>query len=710
MLHFVRVGTSKGFAAAIVASLLLLIVAPIALAAIPGADDPKAYTTHDFLKGRVDFNKRTLTGAYVAVGKRDAKWDAAAIKFLDAMTIYFAYGPATLTYRTVEPATNDQLMTLIKATTDAGCDDPLVAYCHGVVLMDAGKADEAKPLIEKAAAGLSKQKYPAFRSGAAARRMLSFIDTRVDSPEARKYHKLTWDLALETIEDKVEDKDVRFILEALTPSFDGATPIHRTQLCKTGEESPTGNKWLVNLLYGKSEVQSAWLSRGSGWANSVTPEGWKGFYKHLQTARDYLTKAHQLRPDCPEAATEMMSVALGAGSELQENEREWFDRATRAQFDYAPAYQSYIYSQLPRWHGNHQLMFQFGLECLQTQRFDTEVPYQLINVVEQINTDSDGEWAVLKIPAVATAMRQLLSQSYEKTTNANLKAFYGSYEAAIDWKLEKYTEASALLDKVGANVDTDVFARIALWAPGAVSQVRLMTTGLAKKIRDAERDVEAGEFNAALLAYLDVSSKLPADHPGQLYLKHRARVVEIEKDFAAGKWVSLQPDENFNPWELYSGDWKVEKDGTLIAASAQGERSIMFCRARFGPDYEMEATMDFPGPGHKASGSIFIQWARSGAFRACGISAMTSSIFAGGTPKAFDQKVELKGGECLGVQVHDGAFTVLLNHKPIFENKPFNEQAPVPGAFVGIGGYAAAADQTVQFKNLRIRRYDPANK
>src|SRR4051812_32533629 len=60
------------FAAAL--TLLTCPPAPRARAAIPGGDDPKAYTQHDLLKARLDFNRRTLTGAYNAVGDRNPKW------------------------------------------------------------------------------------------------------------------------------------------------------------------------------------------------------------------------------------------------------------------------------------------------------------------------------------------------------------------------------------------------------------------------------------------------------------------------------------------------------------------------------------------------------------------------------------------------------------------------------------------------------------
>ena len=54
------------------------VAAVAARAAIPGADDPKAFTDHDYRRQRLDFNRRTLAGAYDRVGKHDPAWDERA--------------------------------------------------------------------------------------------------------------------------------------------------------------------------------------------------------------------------------------------------------------------------------------------------------------------------------------------------------------------------------------------------------------------------------------------------------------------------------------------------------------------------------------------------------------------------------------------------------------------------------------------------------
>lgn len=54
-------------------------------------------------------------------------------------------------------------------------------------------------------------------------------------------------------------------------------------------QTPSLPEWVRRTLLGRIEIARAWEDRGSGWASDVKKEGWKGFEKHLQIARDELT-------------------------------------------------------------------------------------------------------------------------------------------------------------------------------------------------------------------------------------------------------------------------------------------------------------------------------------------------------------------------------------------------------------------------------------
>jgi hypothetical protein len=79
---------------------------------------------------------------------------------------------------------------------------------------------------------------------------------------------------------------------------------------------------------------------------------------------------------------------MGAGESLNEKERDWFDKAVAAQFDYEPAYSSYLWASRPRWAGRSGGMYDFGVECAGTHRYDTRVPRFYMRVLHDIASET----------------------------------------------------------------------------------------------------------------------------------------------------------------------------------------------------------------------------------------------------------------------------------------------------------------------------------
>src|SRR5439155_3610338 len=127
--RFVMRGRSNAALAFVILTLIFGGVTP-ARGAIPGAADPKAPTRRDFLKGELEFEHRMLREEYETLGKHDPKWDDAAVKLLDRMADRFTYGSEDPLYLTAPPPTWDELLALAQVAAEAGCDDPLVTYCH----------------------------------------------------------------------------------------------------------------------------------------------------------------------------------------------------------------------------------------------------------------------------------------------------------------------------------------------------------------------------------------------------------------------------------------------------------------------------------------------------------------------------------------------------------------------------------------------------
>jgi hypothetical protein len=676
-----------------------------ARAAIPGADDPKAYTYHDLFRSRLEFNRRTLTGAYKQVGNRDFKWEDDAVRFLDAMAVYFTYGPAEPIYQTIDVPSFDDLQKLAKATEDAGCTDPLVQYCRAVILLDRGELadhDPAARLVERAVLPMAARKYPALRILAALNRVHSLWDSHL------RYGKLAWDSALAAA--AASDADLRHALMALEPFFQTLPRPRQLEFCNALLDSKTVNPWIAHLFFGRYEISAAWDARGTGWANSVTDEGWRGMYQHLAQARDHLVKAYELHPNYPEPADEMITVALGAGDRLNVTTRDWFDKAVKAQFDYYGAYNRYLYTLWPRWNGSHPEMFQFGLECLQTQRFDTYVPYKLWYAVQEINRDTDAkDFAILKIPEVQVALWQLFTTMGDKVGGKEPRDVYPSTLVAIKWRVGDYAAAARLMDKLGDRLDPAGFNAFRTWPPLAASEIRARTSAQAPALDQADTATANGDRDAAIAAYQRAATALGPDHPGARYVNDRLRALKFEKQFATGDWVDITPDASFAPWAPMAGWWDRDKDGAIVARADARGKAAFVCRADFGPAFEIRARLHPGDPKQPSLPVLLVHWGEYDWFHCGGIATGRSVVHARTAAKAPDRPFKYKGGELVTVRVRDSKLSVLVDGQALIEDRPAPPPPPGLDNYVGLGINGQVPGLSARFTDVQIRRLETPN-
>src|SRR5437762_6435723 len=167
-----------------VASLLLTIL-PIgvhARADLP--NDANAYTQREFLRDSLEFNRKTFVDAYKSVGRKNPAWNSYAVAYLDRICVYFTYVPAWAPLQPADMPTPEQLAPLGAALLNKHCDDPLVIYCHAVILQDLLRVDAAMPLYKQALSSLKVSNYPPQHVACAASSLLFFENSL--KPEERE--------------------------------------------------------------------------------------------------------------------------------------------------------------------------------------------------------------------------------------------------------------------------------------------------------------------------------------------------------------------------------------------------------------------------------------------------------------------------------------------------------------------------------------------
>lgn len=128
-------------------------------------------------------------------------------------------------------------------------------------------------------------------------------------------------------------------------------------------------------------VDWGWEARGGGFAGTVTEEGWRLFSDRLERAREELERAVELNPAGLEAHAELERVAVGLALPREYME-EHFQQAVRVRPEFKTAYDHKFQYLQPRWHGSREELFAFGVECLETGLWDTDIPNMFLSALE----------------------------------------------------------------------------------------------------------------------------------------------------------------------------------------------------------------------------------------------------------------------------------------------------------------------------------------
>jgi hypothetical protein len=360
--------------------------------------------------------------------------------------------------------------------------------------------------------------------------------------------------------------------------------------------------WLADTLLGTWAIETAWKVRGSGHADTVSKEGWKGFEMNLAEAREHLVAAWKANPRVPFAAEKMITVTMAGSGDEGTDVREWFDRSIAACFDHIPAYHALIYAYQPRWGGSHSLMLAFGKACANTRRYDTDVPLQLYRVNSRISAELADRSVVYDDPEVRrlTVEIEKGGMPYARTDaekhhslsfgtcNAFLARDYAL--AAGYYKLLKepiLPEADNSLKSYGI-LPFEWRGWLAMQADRTVFAELLRAEGAYKK----------GDLASALSIYQRLAT-LPvttSQEDAVALIRHRLAAIAVEQRFAKGEWVRLSDEEHKRLWITDTGmPWSAGDKGVISVRNEKNwVTSRVFLDARVGLDFELRASMDNP--------------------------------------------------------------------------------------------------------------------
>ena len=382
--------------------------------------------------------QEALHAEWARIGRKDPRWDA----LVEQGFARFA-GKGVSDRRAAQQA--------FEKAIAAGCDDALVIYLDAQSLADVSgwHSDEVHKRLGAAARAMLASNY------GPGRKMLA-ID---------RYYRTSRQLPADIPVDEFLKWTVEAAKDPDVPSFAIREVFYglMTELRATmGTEAalkkiyPAYQKampgsWYPLLFKAQNEIQWAWDARGSGWANTVTPQGWKLMGERIAAARSTLEQAWRIDPTQSPIAREMVTVCM-AESDRQGLE-QWFRRGIEANPDDYQLCHNKLYAIMPRWLGSHEEMLAFARQCAATENVFGGIPNILLDAHQMIADESPDAAQYWRQPTVWDETRKVFENRVLVYPTRYNRSRYAEWAA----RCEHWDVVAALCQKLGEYPDRTVF-------------------------------------------------------------------------------------------------------------------------------------------------------------------------------------------------------------------------------------------------------------
>jgi len=529
----------------------------------------------------VAWGEETMVRPYQEHGHHDPAWDDAALKLIRGTALHLAGSPAG-------PGT-EHLREMGAEIQRTACDDPWVLF----LVRRLGDEDpDYNETMEKAAAAVAGAGYPPFpiwlsqteayraarraepaAAGALAASCVEALSRALSAKPlaAGDYHAWVQVLRAQPATSLLEQNGV--------------------EVCRAVDAIPGIQEWFRLYLRGRSEIDLAWAARGSGYANTVNADQWQRFGEHLTAAREALERGVKMQPKEAAVASALITVELGSTG-IEEMRRR-FDTAVQARFDYMPAYEAFRSGLRPRWFGSEEAVLAFGRNCLATQRFDTEVPWQMMRAVQDVAADQDDADAYYAKNAPWKDLETVLD-GYVAHGDPARRNYYLSFKAFLAAKRGMDPLVVQLLRQMNYQVDPEVKAEFNL----SVQWLERMTavTGPTWNLVVSAERVEK-EHPEQALENLLAAQKLPGLLP--ITSEYLAGAIAEQKAIVAMQavpWRTLTPPEDLAGWKVGAGEWKVVSP-TILQAKSGSAGSLLTRLEPIGDTWEVRGQFDLANQG-----------------------------------------------------------------------------------------------------------------
>lgn len=432
--------------------------------------------------------------------------------------------------------------------------------------------------------------------------------------EAIKNHNETWP-------DYRPDKMVKDAYRAYEASFEPCVEILKAADPRIAEwmdmDSPLpvgsgeklGNEYLACCQRAEACKDSAFASRGTGWASEVTEEGWKGWRASNETAETNLLRAVELKGDRARPAlmlADLYGRSCGRGDAIT-----WMNRGVSNSLDEAAQrVEAAIHFQMSRWGGSSRILEDIAMKSADSVRTDSLFALRAAfrAVANMIEYDNEGD---------------VRGEVYKRVINPRLReSLYRMIDAYIAAKPSPDVPRPDVFRQVGVNIalqvgDWDRAAAYAaaiekgvtdereqLWVRiGTASEEKIFTYNLMQAFgrldRDgrlamvaAERAREEGRHDESYAFYEKWSKKQNLSYEEKVLCGGRVFGERAAMQEAAGGWIDLMPTKLGGNLLHFWGLTELSDDGRVRKVSDWRSHALSM-QSVHGLGSEFEATVYF---------------------------------------------------------------------------------------------------------------------
>ncbi|MEY2578266.1 MAG: hypothetical protein QOI49_1090 [Verrucomicrobiota bacterium] len=489
-------------------------------------------TNRDLLQQHLLWAERVLVQPFSARVQKEPYHDQAVAFVRDAL-------PSLLMTSSYYPTS--QTLAAAQSLRDAGCDDPLVRLLDYRVVF-AVKGFHGNCFVELAHAMETAFKWPGPKALAwiLARQRACLAENDPEKDRSGWMAVLLTPIVMSDGSYRA-DEDRLFYQHLFTPQ--ASELIERSyESFAVLEGQPVLGDWLQNTMHGWFELQRADDKHKLINGEHVEAKG-ESAEVHMDRAREAFTRAWNLRPDRPEPATQMINASRFTDEATC---RLWFDRAIAAQFDYLPAYRTFLWALRPRFAGSAETMIAFGTRCMETNRYDTGIPEIFLDAATDAATDI-GDWRkIYRDPEIARKTVEVSRKFAERAVGTSRERMWLEFLALNSWLAGDFTTAGQARAKLTGPLSRQVAYKASIL--GVSDFVEQLTRDLAAgsgEFQRAEKLAEKEEYAAARVAYQKaLTVATVADQPR---VRQRIGLMEFKEKAASADWVPLPPPDSTTP-------------------------------------------------------------------------------------------------------------------------------------------------------------------